>query len=218
MFLVASALLIMPTEVAGLLKDDPQKILPTLVMTKMPFVMQVLFFGALLSAIKSTASATLLAPSVTFVENIWRQFRPRVSDKAELRTMRITVLIFSIFVLVYAIRMQGTPIYEMVSGAYQVTLVGAFIPLVFGLYWSRATTQGAIFSIVLGLLTWGLFLATPAGLEFPAQLAGILAALVGMLIGSLGPQTIKNSHAPHHKLAGVEQGQRPATQLQGGRL
>jgi solute:Na+ symporter, SSS family len=204
MFLVASALLIMPTEVAGLLKDDPQKVLPTLVMTKMPFVMQVLFFGALLSAIKSTASATLLAPSVTFVENIWRQFYPRVSDKAELRTMRITVLVFSAFVLLYAIQMQGTPIYEMVSGAYQVTLVGAFIPLVFGLYWQRATTQGAIFSIVLGLLTWGLFLATPAGLQFPAQLAGILAALAGMLVGSLGPQAIKNSHASHHKLAGVQ--------------
>jgi solute:Na+ symporter, SSS family len=203
MFLVASALLIMPAEVAGLLKDDPQKVLPTLVMTKMPFVMQVLFFGALLSAIKSTASATLLAPSVTFVENIWRQFYPRVSDKAELRTMRITVLVFSAFVLVYAIQMQGTPIYEMVSGAYQVTLVGAFIPLLFGLYWPRATTQGAIFSIVLGLLTWGLFLATIAGQEFPAQLAGILAALAGMLIGSLGPQAIKNSHASHHKLAGA---------------
>jgi solute:Na+ symporter, SSS family len=204
MFLVASALLIMPEEVAGLLKDDPQKVLPTLVMTKMPFVMQVLFFGALLSAIKSTASATLLAPSVTFVENIWRQFRPRVSDKAELRTMRITVLIFSALVLLYAIRMQGTPIYEMVSGAYQVTLVGAFIPLVFGLYWKRATTQGALFSIILGLLTWGLFLATPAGTEFPAQLAGILAAFTGMLIGSLGPQAIKNSHASHHRLAGAE--------------
>jgi solute:Na+ symporter, SSS family len=204
MFLVASALLIMPTETAGLLKDDPQKVLPTLVMTKMPFVMQVLFFGALLSAIKSTASATLLAPSVTFVENIWRQFYPRVSDKAELRTMRITVLIFSVFVLIYAIQMQGTPIYEMVSGAYQVTLVGAFIPLVFGLYWQRATTQGAIFSIVLGLLTWGLFLVTPAGQAFPAQLAGILAALAGMLIGSLAPQVLKNSHASHHKLAGAQ--------------
>jgi solute:Na+ symporter, SSS family len=203
MFLVASALLIMPTETAALLKDDPQKVLPTLVMTKMPFVMQVLFFGALLSAIKSTASATLLAPSVTFVENIWRQFYPRVNDQAELRTMRITVLVFSALVLLYAIRMQGTPIYEMVSGAYQVTLVGAFIPLVFGLYWSRATTQGAIFSILLGLLTWGLFLATPAGLQLPAQLAGILAALIGMLIGSLGPQAIKNNHASHHRLVGV---------------
>ena len=203
MFLVASALIIMPEQTAALLKEDPQKVLPTLVLTQMPFVMQVLFFGALLSAIKSTASATLLAPSVTFVENIWRQFQPHMGDRQELRTMRITVLVFSALVLLYAIRMQGTSIYEMVSGAYQVTLVGAFVPLVFGLYWSKATTQGAIFSIVLGLLTWVLFLATPAGVEFPAQLAGIMAALSGMLIGSLGPQAIKNSHAAHHKLVGT---------------
>jgi SSS family transporter len=203
MFLVASALIIMPEQTAQLLKEDPQKILPTLVLERMPFVMQVLFFGALLSAIKSTASATLLAPSVTFVENIWRQFTPRLGDKQELRTMRLTVLIFSAFVLLYAIKMEGTPIYEMVSGAYQVTLVGSFIPLAFGLYWKKATTQGALFSIVLGLLAWVLFLATPAGEEFPAQLAGILAALVGMLIGSLGPQAIKNTHGAHRKLPGT---------------
>jgi Na+/proline symporter len=117
--------------------------------------------------------------------------------------MRITVLVFSSLVLLYAIVMQGTPIYEMVSGAYQVTLVGAFVPLVFGLYWKRATTQGAIFSIVLGLLTWLLFLGTPAGNLFPAQLAGVLAALVGMLAGSLGPQAIANQHAPHRHVAGL---------------
>ncbi|MBS0316161.1 MAG: sodium:solute symporter, partial [Proteobacteria bacterium] len=172
-----------------------------LVLGHMPFAMQVLFFGALLSAIKSTASATLLAPSVTFTENIWRQFRPRMSDRQELRNMRVTVLVFSALVLVYAIRMEGTSIYEMVSEAYQVTLVGAFVPLVFGLYWKRATTQGAVFSIVLGLLAWVLFLATPAGDEFPAQLAGLLAAFAAMVIGSLGPQAIRNSRAPHHRLA-----------------
>jgi SSS family transporter len=203
MFLVVSALIIMPERTAELLQDDPQKVLPTLVLERMPFVMQVLFFGALLSAIKSTASATLLAPSVTFVENIWRQFNPRISDRQELKTMRITVLVFSALVLAYAILMQGTPIYEMVSGAYQVTLVGAFVPLVFGLYWKKATTQGAIFSIVLGLLTWVVFLVTPAGLEFPGQLAGILAALVGMLAGSLGHQAIENTQAAHHKLSGL---------------
>ena len=200
MFLVASALIIMPEQTAALLKDDPQKVLPTLVLEKMPFVMQVLFFGALLSAIKSTASATLLAPSVTFTENIWRQFRPRTSDRQELLTMRITVLVFSMFVLAYAIYSQGKPIYEMVSGAYQVTLVGAFVPLVFGLYWKKASTQGAVFSIVLGLVTWLLFLATPAGEQFPAQLAGLIAGLAGMLVGSLGPQAIRNSHGSHHRL------------------
>ena len=200
MFLVASALIIMPERAQMLLEQDPQKVLPTLVLERMPFVMQVLFFGALLSAIKSTASATLLAPSVTFTENIWRQFRPQMSDQQELKTMRITVLVFSTLVLIYAISMQGTSIYEMVSGAYQVTLVGAFVPLVAGLYWSRATTQGAVFSIVLGILTWLLFLMTPAGEEFPAQLAGLLAAVVGLLMGSLGPQALADQRASHHKL------------------
>ena len=203
MFLVVSALIIMPEKAAQLIEEDPQKVLPTLVMEHMPFIMQVLFFGALLSAIKSCASATLLAPSVTFTENIWRQFYPHQSDKQALLAMRITVLVFSGLVLVYAISMQGSSIYEMVSGAYQVTLVGAFIPLLFGLYWQKASTQGAIFAIVLGLLTWLLLLLTPAGEEFPAQLAGVLASLAGMLIGSLGPQVIGNKHGSHHVLQGT---------------
>jgi Na+/proline symporter len=200
MFLVTSALIIMPDKAEQLIADDPQKVIPTLVLEHMPFIMQVIFFGALLSALKSTASATLLAPSVTFVENIWRQFFPRVSDKQELRSMRIAVLLFSMAVCTYAIALDGTPIYEMVSSAYQVTLVGAFLPLVFGLYWSRATTQGAIFSIVLGVVTWVLFLATPAGEDFPAQLAGLIAGVFGMLIGSLGTQAIPNIHGSHHKI------------------
>jgi len=203
MFLVVSALIIMPEQAAQLIEEDPQKVLPTLVMTQMPFVMQVLFFGALLSAIKSCASATLLAPSVTFTENIWRQFFPHQGDKQSLLAMRVTVLVFSALVLLYAIQMQGSSIYEMVSGAYQVTLVGAFIPLLFGLYWSKATTQGAILSIALGLSTWLLLLMTPAGEEFPAQLAGVLASLAGMLIGSLAPQVMKNKHGAHHVLQGT---------------
>lgn len=194
MFLVTSALLIMPEQAQALLHDDPQKLLPTLVLEHMPFVMQVLFFGALLSALKSTASATLLAPSVTVVENIWRQFYPRLGDRQQLRDMRIAVLLFSVCVCAYAIVMEGTPIYEMVSSAYQVPLVGAFVPLAAGLYWKRATTQGAVFAIVLGLLTWLLFLVTPAGEAFPAQLAGVLASATGMVIGSYGRQAVRNQY------------------------
>lgn len=202
MFLVTSALIIMPEKAQELISEDPQKVIPTLVLEHMPFVMQVVFFGALLSALKSTASATLLAPSVTFVENIWRQFVPRISDKEELLTMRIAVLLFSIAVCTYAIALEGTSIYEMVSSAYQVTLVAAFVPLVFGLYWKRATTQGAIFSIALGLIFWIGVMVSGYGEIFPAQLAGLVAALVGMLVGSLMKQMIANSHGQHYKLAG----------------
>jgi len=201
MFIVTSALVIMPEQAAALLKDDPQKVLPTLVLERMPFVMQVLFFGALLSALKSTASATLLAPSVTFVESIWRQFMPRQSDRAELLTMRITVLGFAICVCAYAIASLGTSIYDLVSGSYQLPLVGAFWPLVAGLYWKRATTQGAVLSIVFGMGSYLILLVTPAGRDFPPQLAGLLLGGVGMLIGSLVPQALPDRRGAHHQLA-----------------
>ena len=97
--------------------------------------------------------------------------------------MRIAVLVFAICVCSYAIALKGTPIYEMVSGAYQVTLVGAFVPLVAGLFWSRATTQGAVFAIVLGLVTWGLMLLAGLSQVFPPQLAGFVMAAIGMVIG-----------------------------------
>ncbi len=209
MFLMTSALIIMPEQSEAMIQagaTEAQKVLPLLVMERMPFVMQVIFFGALLSALKSTASATLLAPSVTFVENIWRQFFPRQSDAQELLTMRIAVLVFSACVCVYAIASQGTSIYDMVSSAYQVTLVGAVVPLTFGLYWKRATTQGAFVSIGLGIGVWLLFMLPSLAEAFPGQLAGFLAALVGMLAGSLMPQFMKNRHGAHHQVAGLTPG------------
>ena len=199
MFIVASALIIMPAETADLLANDPQKVLPTLILSKMPLVAQIFFFGALVSAIKSTSSATLLAPSTSFVENILKNIHPGMSDRQVLLSMRITIFVFTALVLTYAIAMEGTSIYDLVSAAYQVPLVGAFVPLTFGLYWNKATTQGAVLSIVLGIGTLILFtFHTALGEAFPGQLAGLIMALGGMLVGSLGPQWIPDHR---HRLA-----------------
>ena len=173
----------------------------------MPLVMQILFFGALLSAIKSTSSATLLAPSTSFVENILKNLRPGMTDKQQLFAMRCTIVVFTGIVLAYAIAMKGTPIYDLVSAAYQVTLVGAFVPLVMGLYWKRATTQGAILSVGAGIAVWVLFFPQVGGEAlsklFPGQLAGLIAAFVGMVVGSLAPQKLQDRREPREPMAGV---------------
>jgi Na+/proline symporter len=82
--------------------------------------------------------------------------------------------------------------YEMVQNAYNVTLAGAFVPLVAGAYWKRATTQGALLSIVLGIGTWLVFNSLPEEQApiVPANLLGFFASIVGMLLGSLMPQVI----------------------------
>ena len=197
MFIVASALLIMPQQARALLDSDSdaQKVLPTLILGHMPLVAQIFFFGALVSAIKSTSSATLLAPSTSFVENILKNLKPGMSDRQVLLSLRITIFVFTAMVLAYAIKFNGTPIYDQVSDAYKVTLVGAFVPLTAGVYWRRATTQGAILSIVCGIGTWVAFTAIDAwGQAIPSQLAGLVVAILSMVLGSLGPQLVAHPH------------------------
>lgn len=211
-FLAYSATIIDPAVTEGLLKgkDTAQQILPTLVMNHMPIFAQVMFFGALLSAIMSTASGTLLAPSLTFTENILKPFlKPGMSDKTLLRTMRIVVFCFAIAVTIFALNSESS-IYEMVGNAYKVTLVAAFIPLLMGLYWQRATTQGALFSIAFGVTVWLLLEAFNAEGVLPPQLAGLIASFFGMIVGSLLPQVIgktlptEPSHATLHHHAAAQ--------------
>ncbi len=205
MFLAYSATLIDPQMVAQLMASDDAKdtqlILPRLILRpEVPLFAQVMFFGALLSAIKSCASATLLAPSVTFTENILKPMMGHMPDRKLLLSMRLVTLIFTILVTLYAMYSKAS-IFKMVENAYQVTLVSAFIPLLCGIYWRRATNQGALLSIFLGASVWlSVLIAGPDDPFVPAQLAGLIASAIGMLAGSLMPQFVRHDPLIHDQL------------------
>src|SRR5688500_17789229 len=148
MFLAYAALMVDPNMVNGLLKQagrEVQLVLPTFVLLHTPVFAQVMFFGALLSAILSTASGALLAPTALFTENVMKPLFGEMNDKRFLLTLRVVLVFFTAGVLIFALNNTST-MYEMVQNAYKVTLVGAFVPLVCGIYWKRATTQGALVS------------------------------------------------------------------------
>jgi solute:Na+ symporter, SSS family len=182
-----------------------QRILPDLVLGKMPLWAQVMFFGALLSAILSTASGALLAPTSLFTENVLKPFAPRMGDKQFLLMLRVILVTFTAGALLFALNSKST-MYEMVQNAYNVTLSGAFVPLVAGAFWKRATTQGALFSIILGIGCWlGASQVAPEAMV-PANLIGLFASIIGMLLGSLAPQLIANKgHSIETALAHAKQ-------------
>lgn len=189
LFMAYSANLIDPDLAAKWLADDSQKLLPELIKGHLPLFAQVIFYGALLSVIMSTASGTLLAPSVTISENVLKDFitrRRHLPDHQLLVITRWVVVVFTALVTVYALWAleQETGIHQMVENAYKVTLVLAFVPLVAGIYWPRASTRGAYLAIGLGLCSWiPLEILAPEG-DIPPQFAGFLMALVGMMLGS----------------------------------
>jgi Na+/proline symporter len=202
-FIVCGAVLLDPQllEVHMVEGGNYQRILPEFIMNEMPLAIQVLFFGALMSAIMSTASGTLLAPSAILSENILKDFL-KLGDRQLLLALRLSVLGFGIIVFGYAYlsASAGLTIFEMVENAYLVTLCGAFVPLAAGVYWKKANTTGALISIAFGVITWSVLEYTnlrsvaAGGGAFlvPPQLAGLFMAIVGMVLGTLLAQFQEN--------------------------
>ena len=185
---IAYAALVVDPQLAQLFKSDDareiQFILPNFVRDRVPVWAQVMFFGALLSAILSTASGALLAPTALFTENVLRPFYSDMSERQFMLTLRVVLVCFTLAALLFGLNSKST-MYEMVQNAYKVTLAGAFVPLVGGLFWKRATAAGAMASILLGLSSWLLAEAfAPDGL-WPTQFVGLAFAILGMVVGSL---------------------------------
>lgn len=160
---------------------DTQFIIPELITNYTSAFVQILLFGALLSAILSTASSALLAPAAILGENIIRPRLKQISDRKLLRISRLSVLAIAVIAMVMAVR-RGN-IYELVGEAASVGLVSLFIPLTAGLFWKKANTRGAVTSIVAGLVVW--MAASLAGTAVESILYGLLASALGMYLGSI---------------------------------
>jgi SSS family transporter len=169
--------------------EDSQLALPAMVMQHTALPIQILFFGSLLSAIMSTTSSAILAPAAICSENIARPFsKHRFTDRQLLWVTRLSVLLFSLVATIMACLRSN--IYELVSESSILSLVSLFIPLTLGLYWRKASSAGALLSMVIGILTWIIFEAYDSG--WPSLVPATFASFCGMVIGSLiWPDKIK---------------------------
>jgi SSS family transporter len=199
-YIVAAGLLIDPS--LGTLLSSPdardtQRILPEFILAHTPLWIQVLFFGALLSAILSTASGAIIAPTSLCTENIIRPLYPRMSDRQFLLTLRVVLVAFTLAALVFALNSKQT-MYDMVQNAYTVTLVAALVPLAAGIFWKRANNAGAILSAGLGLVAWMIAAFTAADALVPPTLVGLGFSIAGMVAGSLAPlPSFRTQHGSH---------------------
>jgi len=161
---------------------DAQLALPHMVLTHTGIIVQVLFFGSLLSAIMSTTSSAILAPAAILSENFIRPLsRDRFSDKQLLLITRLCVLGFSTIATVMACLRSN--IYQLVGESSILSLVSLFAPLTMGLYWKRANSTGALLSMVCGIITWAFFELYET--EWPSLLPATIVSFVAMIFGSL---------------------------------
>lgn len=136
------------------LEGDSQMLIPYLVKGfTNPFV-QILFFGAMISAIMSTSSGAILAPSSILSENLLKYLvvNRKWGEKRLLQLSRFSVVVVTIVSLALALGRQD--IYQLVEESSALSLVSLFTPLVFGLFSHKNREISALLSVFLGMLGW----------------------------------------------------------------
>ncbi len=180
--------------------DEAQMMIPHLVLQHTGLGTQIMFFGALLSAILSTCSGAMLAPATVIGENLIKPLYTHLSDVQLLRIMRLSVV--GVAAVTGAMALMRNNIYELVGESSAFSLVSLFTPLIAGLYWKRSTAAGAVASMIAGVIVWAItayYWGEPHEeqvlgegsvweqmAQVPAMLYGFVASIIAMIVVSLG--------------------------------
>lgn len=177
LFIALSAKLLHPD-----LPKDNQLIIPNMVMQHGSLPLQVLFFGAVTSAILSVSSGAILAPATVFGENVLKFFRPNLTDESLLRYIRWAVVVITIICVLMSTT-RDTNIFDLVGESSAFSLVSLFVPLTAGIYWKRANLAGCLWAMMIGFVVWLVCIWQATSIS--PMLWGLLASTAAMITGSL---------------------------------
>lgn len=186
-FLWITAKILYPELIASLW--DNELVLTSMILNNTNIFTQIIFFWALLSAIMSTASWALLAPSTILSENIIKPYFKDLSDKKFLLLTRYSVIIMAVLSLWFALTQWS--VYELVAWTYSLVLVTIFAPLAFWLYWSKASSLWAMLAM---FMWWLVFIKMEYYSDWtfivPALLMWLFASIIGMIFGGILPKIL----------------------------
>jgi SSS family solute:Na+ symporter/sodium/proline symporter len=145
----------------------------------LPTLVGAILLGGIFAKIISTANNYLFSPSTNLIHDVYERFIHRnASERHSLIVSRIVVVLLGIFALLQAAQFESI----LTAALYAYTVYGAAVtPSVLAVFfWKRATTAGAITSIVLGTVitvAWNIAGITWLDAVYPA-----LAASIGCLV------------------------------------
>ena len=159
---------------------DGQNLIPAVVMRYASLPVQVLFFGALISAILSTSSGAMLSPATVIGENLLKPRFRSVTDRQLLLWTRLSVI--GVAIVACAFAFNDSHIHDLVVDSTVLLMVCLLAPLTLGLYWARASTAGAWAALVAGGVTW--WVTDRIGTPIHPTIYGTVASFAAMTLAS----------------------------------
>ncbi len=138
--------------------EQPREIIPLTARQGLPRLLGAILLGGIFAKVISTANNYLFSPATNLIHDVYERFiNPKATERQSLIMSRVLVIALGIFALLQATQFESV----LRASLYAYTIYGAAVtPVVLAVFfWKRATTSGAITSIVLGTvitIAWNL--------------------------------------------------------------
>ncbi|HZU26596.1 MAG TPA: sodium:solute symporter family protein [Bryobacteraceae bacterium] len=129
--------------------ENPREIIPLTAREGLPALLGALLLGGVFAKVISTANNYLFSPATNLIQDVYLRFIDRhASEKRTLIASRVIVVLLGVFAFLLATQFESV----LNAAVYAYTIYGtAVTPAVLAVFlWKRATTAGAITSIVAG--------------------------------------------------------------------
>ncbi len=156
----------------------------------LPYVISGLVAAGGMAAAMSTADGLVLAIANALSHDIYfKMIDPKADVRKRLIVARALLVVIGAFGA-YIASMRITSILGAVAWAFDFAMSGLFFPLVLGVWWKRATRQGAIAGMIAGLASgtayliyvYPKFMGNPAWLGIDHLRFGIIGASVCLIV------------------------------------
>ena len=131
---------------------DSELVVPMLAIKFLSLPVLMLFLGALISAIMSSADSSLLAATSLVAHNIIYNIWPHKRNENFLRQTRYTTIVIAVISMLVALYIKQ--IYSLMVNSWATLFVGILVPVTAALYWKKANKEAAWASMILGTGTW----------------------------------------------------------------
>jgi cation/acetate symporter len=136
--------------------------------------------GGLAAALSTVAGLLLVIASAVSHDLYYRLINPKATDKEQLRLGRVMMGVTVLLAGYFGVHPPAL-VAEVVAYAFGLAASSFFPVIVLGIFWSRATKEGAIWGMVSGIVFTGLYIFLVRFLSVPPWLFGISAEGIGAI-------------------------------------
>lgn len=166
--------------------EDPEMVVPELASRHLHPIAMVVFVGALLAAVMSSADSALLAPASLLSANLIPYVYPEASDHARVLWARLSIPVIGLASV--AVALWADNIYDLMLSSFEMPLVCLFVPFTAGIWWPRSNSTGAVSAMVAGGAAWlGCLTLAP---DWAAELVGLGVSVATLATVSLATARI----------------------------